>query len=130
MSGGERMKKLEQYKKICLLFPESEETYPFDEHTCAMKVNGKVFALLYEDNISLKCDPWLALDYREMYKGVTAGYHLNKKHWNSVNLNSDVSKKEIIEMIIHSYKCVVLKMRKSTREMLFTKLEDQIEFMK
>ena len=65
-----------------------------------------------------------------MYEGVKPGYHLNKKHWNTVVLESDVKRKAIVEMIIHSYKCVVGKMPKATREMLLTKLEDQMEFLK
>ena len=95
-----------------------------------IKVNEKIFAILDEVEISLKCNPDLALDYREMYEGVKPGYHLNKKHWNTVVLESDVKRKAIVEMIIHSYKCVVGKMPKATREMLLTKLEDQMEFLK
>lgn len=119
------------YRDICLILPESEETFPFGIETSVIKVKGKVFALLYGDNnISLKCDPWLALDYRDMYKGVTEGYHLNKKHWNTIDINLDVPKKDLIDMIIHSYKCVVNKIRKSDREILLSKLEDQIELLK
>ena len=124
------MSKLEIYKKICLLLPESEETYPFGFDICVIKVNNKMFAVLYNEEMSLKCDPDLALNYREMYEGVKEGYHFNKKHWNTVSLASDVSKKAIIEMIIHSYECVVKKMTKNTREILLSKLEDQKEQIK
>lgn len=126
----EKKSNLIDYRDICLSLPDSEETFPFGIETCVIKVKGKVFALLYNDNISLKCDPWLALDYRDSYKGVTAGYHLNKKHWNTIDINSDVSKTDIIEMIIHSYKCVVNKIKKSDREILLSKLEDQLELLK
>ena len=124
------MSKLEIYKKICLLLPESEETYPFGFDYCVMKVNNKMFAILNKEEISLKCDPDLALNYRDMYEGVREGYHLNKKYWNTVTFGSDVSKKAIIEMIIHSYECVVRKMTKNTREILLSKLEDQRELIK
>ena len=124
------MSKFKIYKKICLMLPESEETYPFGPENCVIKVNDKMFAILDEIEISLKCNPDLALDYREIYEGVKPGYHLNKKHWNTVVLESDVKRKAIVEMIIHSYKCVVGKMPKATREMLLTKLEDQMEFLK
>lgn len=124
------MSKIEIYKKICLLLPESEETYPFGFDNCVIKVNNKMFAILYGETIALKCNPDLALNYRQMYEGVKEGYHLNKKHWNSVELNSDVKKKAIIEMIIHSYECVVRKLPKSSREILLSKLDDQRELIK
>ena len=124
------MSKFKIYKKICLMLPESGESYPFGPENCVIKVNDKIFAILDEIEISLKCNPDLALDYREMYKGVKPGYHLNKKHWNTVVLDSDIKRKAMIEMIVHSYKCVVGKMTKSTREMLLMKLEDQMEFLK
>ena len=124
------MSKVAVYKKICLLLPESEETYPFGFDTCVIKVSNKIFAILYDGNISLKCNPDLALNYRQMYEGVKEGYHLNKKHWNTVELNSDVKRKAIIEMIIHSYECIVRKLPKNSREILLSKLEDQRELIK
>ena len=113
------------YRKICLKLPESEETFPFGPKDAVMKVNGKIFAILSGDEISLKCNPERALDYRDMYEGVKEGYHLNKKHWNTVKFDSDVNKAALMEMIIHSYKCVTAKMSKSVREVLWAKLEDQ-----
>lgn len=130
MKRGEKMSKFKTYKKICLMLPESEETYPFGPENCVIKVNGKIFAILDEIEISLKCNPDLVIDYREMYEGVKPGYHLNKKHWNTVVFDSDVKRKAMIEMIIHSYKCVVGKMTKAVKDMLFTKLSDQMEFIK
>lgn len=86
----------------------SEET-PFGPGVLVYKVMGKMFALTAADNavsISLKCDPHLAEILRDAYQGVTAGYHLNKRHWNSVRLDADVPQAEIIRLIGHSYDLV------------------------
>ena len=91
------------YRKICLKLPESEETFPFGPKDAVMKVNGKIFAILAGDEISLKCNPERALDYRDMYEGVKEGYHLNKKHWNTVVLDGSVPDEDLKRMIGESY---------------------------
>lgn len=85
------------------------------------KVAGKVFALLPVEvatSISLKCDPALAVMLRETYPTVTPGWHLNKKHWNSVEVDGSIPEGEILEMIDHSYELVVKGLNKAEREAL------------
>ena len=100
------MSKFKIYKKICLMLPESEETYPFGPENCVIKVNDKMFAILDEIEISLKCNPDLALDYREMYEGVKPGYHLNKKHWNTIICSGQLSDDEVLDLARLSYQLV------------------------
>ena len=86
----------------------TEET-PFGPGVLVYKVLGKMFALTAAQRaagISLKCDPHLAEVLREQYAGVTPGYHLNKRHWNSLALNGDVPEAEILRLIGHSYDLV------------------------
>src|SRR5438477_5606486 len=61
------------------------EGFPFDATALVFKVGGKMFAILVEDSVSLKCDPGYAVALREQYPAVTAGYHLNKRHWNTTS---------------------------------------------
>ena len=126
-----------EFEAYILSLPGVWLDYPFGEGTAVYKFGnpeGRIVAIVQEGSsplrVSLKCDPLLAQNLREKYETVLPGYHLNKKHWNTVVFESDVKRKAIVEMIIHSYKCVVGKMPKATREMLLTKLEDQMEFLK
>lgn len=87
----------------------TSEGFPFDEKTLAFKVGGKLFALLDIDeftSVNLKCDPEKAIDLREQFSGVQPGYHMNKKHWNTVVLQSDVSDQLLLELVVHSYELV------------------------
>ena len=83
------------------------EGFPFDEDTLVMKVGGKMFALIsLEKNplwISLKCDPERAIELRESYACVQPGYHLSKVHWNSIVLDGELSDRQVLELIDHSY---------------------------
>lgn len=100
-------KKVEQY---LLSMPNAKLDYPFGEDTAVYKVNDKMFALVKEDSdpvqLSLKCDPLLAETLREKYETVLAGYHLNKKHWNTILLTGQLSWDEIQDLIRHSYQLV------------------------
>ncbi len=104
--------KKQELINYCLTLQNAIETYPFDETTTVIKhnKNNKMFALIYEKEdtlfISLKCEPVKAEVLREHYKGVVAGYHLNKKHWNTINTNLDVPLDEIKSMITHSYNLI------------------------
>lgn len=84
--------------------------YPFGENTAVYKVNDKMFALVAEKKqpvqISLKCDPVLAETLRQKYETVMPGYHLNKKHWNTIVLTGQLSWDEIKDLIRHSYDLV------------------------
>ena len=98
----------------------SEET-PFGPGVLVYKVVGKMFALTASENaggVSLKCDPHLAEVLREQYAGVTPGYHLNKRHWNSVSLTADVPEAEILRLIGHSYDLVRASLTKKQRAAL------------
>lgn len=80
-----------------------------------MKVGGKIFALLSGDSISLKCDPDIAANLREQHAAVQPGYHLNKKHWNTVHLDGSLTTEEVQDMIDHSYELVFKGLPKSER---------------
>ncbi|MBL7960478.1 MmcQ/YjbR family DNA-binding protein, partial [bacterium] len=85
------------------------------------RVMGKIFLLVGIDPaefINLKADPEKAIEWRELYDGVRPGYHMNKKHWNSVYLDGSVPDKEILSMIDHSYELIVQSLKKAEKEKL------------
>lgn len=101
---------LEFLRDYCLKKKGVTESLPFDESTLVFKVMNKIFCLTDIDNpvsINLKCDPEKALDLRERYEEIKPGYHMNKKHWNTVELNGSLKKKIILELVDHSYDLVV-----------------------
>ncbi len=110
---------LKQLRKYLASKPGSYEDFPFDESTMVIKIHSKMFALIGLEHhplqISLKCDPYLAESLRMQYKAVSAGYHLNKRHWNSVVLDGSISKKIVCEMIDHSYQLVFDKLTKKNK---------------
>jgi predicted DNA-binding protein (MmcQ/YjbR family) len=103
----------------CLLFPGAEETFPFGPKTSVFKVAGKMFALsqLGADSlrVSLKCEPRLAEGLREAHAAVIPGYHLNKRHWNTVIIDGSVPEEAIRDMIEDSYDLVVSKLPQARR---------------
>ena len=97
---------IEEIRMYCLSKIDTEECFPFDEETLVFKVNNKMYALLsLEDgsSINLKCDPEKAIELREYYPEITPGYHMNKKHWNTVDLKGNLPDSLIKELINHSY---------------------------
>jgi predicted DNA-binding protein (MmcQ/YjbR family) len=98
-------------RDLCLTFRGSEETFPFGFETSVFKVAGKMFALsrLEGDplSVSLKCEPQLAEQLRAAHPCITAGYHLNKRHWNSVLLDGFLPDEMIADMLEDSYDLVV-----------------------
>lgn len=100
-------KELEEY---LLEFPSARLDYPFGEDAAVYKVDDKIFAIVREKSkpiqLSLKCDPNLAVTLRERYESVQPGYHLNKKHWNTVILTGQLPWEEIQALIRHSYQLV------------------------
>jgi predicted DNA-binding protein (MmcQ/YjbR family) len=100
-------KKVEKY---LLSMPGARLDYPFGETVAVYKVKDKMFALMSEKsdpvNLSLKCDPKLAETLRGKYETVMPGYHLNKKHWNTIVLTGQLSWDEIQDLIRHSYNLV------------------------
>jgi len=101
-------KTVEEY---ILSMPNARLDYPFGEGVAVYKVGDKMFALISEDKkplqISLKCDPQLAITLREKYETVLEGYHLNKKHWNTILLTGQLPWEEIQGLILHSYNLVL-----------------------
>ena len=98
------------------------EAFPFGPQALVFKVRGKMFALVAIDalppSVSLKCDPEQALLWREQYEAVQPGYHMNKKHWNTVSLDGSIPADEIAAMIDQSYDLVVKGLKKTDREKL------------
>lgn len=110
---------IEILREYCLHLPFTEEKLPFDDTTLVFCVCGKMFAMIDLDNatsVNLKCDPERAITLRETYSGIIAGWHMNKKHWNTVFFDSDVSDKLILAMTEHSYSLVWQKLPKKIRE--------------
>lgn len=100
---------IETLREYCISKKGVTESFPFGNDTLVFKAGEKIFALVnLDDNLSinLKCDPALAIDIRERYSSVTPGYHMNKKHWNTVLLDGSVPDKEIFSWIDHSYDLV------------------------
>lgn len=101
---------LSQVCSHCLSLPHAEETLPFGPDVLVYKVGGKVFALTSPDEfpakVNLKCDPDKALELRDEHSGITGGFHMNKKHWNTVLLDGSVPSNLIRELIDHSYQLV------------------------
>jgi predicted DNA-binding protein (MmcQ/YjbR family) len=111
-----------ELRSVYLSFAGAREEFPFDETNSVFKVSGKMFALSRLGGIplrvSLKCDPTLAIQLRTSYPAITAGYHLNKWHWNTVVLDGSVPDDLLREMIEDSYDLVVAKLPRAQRERL------------
>jgi predicted DNA-binding protein (MmcQ/YjbR family) len=100
---------IESLREYCIRKKDTTESFPFGEDTLVFKAGGKIFALVNLDgdlSINLKCDPAFAIELRERYSSVTPGYHMNKKHWNTVLADGTIPDKEIFEWIDHSYNLV------------------------
>ena len=113
---------IEKIREYCISKPGVTEGFPFNDTALVFRVAGKMFALLdlSEDSrgISLKCDPELAIELREKHPEVTAAYHFNKKHWNTVILGGSVPDEKVKEWIDHSYELVVRSLKRADREAL------------
>ncbi len=112
---------IEEYREYCIAKTGVSEAFPFDEKVLVFKVMGKMFALCDVNgfvSINLKCDPELAIALREEYEGVTGGYHMSKKHWNSVEMDGSIDAHLIKKWIDHSYDLVVEGLTKKLKEEL------------
>lgn len=112
---------IEEYRTYCLSKPGTTEHLPFDEVTLVFKVCGKMFALTNIEtfaSVNLKCDPELAIELREQYAGVVPGFHMNKKHWNTIYTDQDILDQKMYEWIDHSYNLVVAGLPKRLKETL------------
>ena len=107
---------LAEFREYCLAKPGATEGTPFGPDVLVFKVGGKMFALAALDEVptavNLKCDPELALDLRDQYQQVRPGYHMNKKHWNTVEIDGGIPDFELRKMIDHSYDLVTKRLPK------------------
>ena len=106
---------LAQFREYCLSKAGATEGTPFGPDVLVFKVSGKMFALAALDEmparVNLKCDPDLALELRDRYEEVTPGYHMNKKHWNTVEIEGAIPDPDLRKMIDHSYVLVAKGLR-------------------
>ena len=112
---------IEGFYNYCLSLPGTTEDFPFGEETLVFKVMGKMFALTNIESfegINLKCDPVRALELRASYDEIKPGYHMNKKHWNTVSTKGMLEDDFIKELIRHSYDLVVGKLPKKEQQKL------------
>jgi len=101
---------IETLREYCISKKGVTESFPFGDDTLVFKAEGKIFALVNLEgdlSINLKCDPALAIELRERYSSVIPGYHMNKKHWNTILLDGSVPDKEILSWIDHSYSLII-----------------------
>ncbi len=114
--------KADALRDLCLTFHGSEETFPFGFETSVFKVAGKVFALSRLEgeplSVSLKCEPQLAEQLRAAHPCITAGYHLNKRHWNTVVLDGSLPEPMVADMIEDSYDLIVSKLSRARQRAL------------
>lgn len=113
---------IEELRDYCMSKKGVTEHFPFDEVTLVFKVMGKMFSLSGLEHIppavNLKCDPEWALELREEYDGrIISGFHMNKKHWNTVQYNN-LPRDFMIELIDHSYDLVIQSLTKKLKEEL------------
>lgn len=113
---------LEEFREYCLHKPGATEETPFGPDVLVFKVGGKMFALTSLERFpaaaNLKCDPDLAFDLRDRYEQVSPGYHMNKKHWNTVEIDSGIPDGELRKMIDHSYNLVAKSLPKRMQKQL------------
>jgi len=107
---------LEQLRNYTLSKPGAEETQPFGPDNLVYKINGKIFLLpdfnSHPLKFNVKCNPELALELREEFAAVIPGWHMNKKHWNTVIIDGSVSNKQLQVFVDHSYELVKGKNKK------------------
>lgn len=105
----------------CLAKRGVSQEYPFGPSPMVMKVGGKMFVLISEENsihISLKCDPVIAANLREQNPAIRPGYHLNKTHWNTITVDGSLSEEELHGMIDHSYDLVLKSLPKTKQALI------------
>ena len=115
----------DEFREYCLAKPGVTAGYPFGPGTLVMKVGTKMFTCASEDasplKVNLKSDPQEAVELRDRFEDVTPGYHMNKRHWNTVNLEGTVPEEDIRAMIDESYDLVFAGLKKSEKEVISTK---------
>lgn len=119
---------IEEIRSYCLELSLVSEDMPFGDDTIVFRIKGKIFALLNLQQpfgINLKCDPVLAVQLREEYEYVLPGYHMNKKHWNTIDLSFDIPNDKLKEWIKNSYELVIKKLTKREREELEKEMKNK-----
>jgi predicted DNA-binding protein (MmcQ/YjbR family) len=112
---------IETLRNYCLSKAGTTESFPFDNDTLVFKVMSKMFALVSiqaPDSVNLKCDPARSEELRAEWEEIQPGYHMSKKHWNTVSFFGRLSEALIIELIDHSYTLVAASLKKAEREEL------------
>lgn len=113
---------IEALRAYCLEKKGVSESFPFDDEVLVFKVLDKIFAAVNINRkpwaVNLKCDPEKAIAYREKHPEITPGFHMNKKHWNTVQFDGALRDALIKHLVNHSYELVVSKMTKKNRELL------------
>ena len=108
-----------ELKTWCLGLPGASEEFPFGDEVSVFKVSGKMFALCALDGeplqLSVKCDPELAVQLRSAYQAVTPGYHLNKRHWNTITVDGSLPDEMVADLLGDSYDLVVASLPKARR---------------
>jgi predicted DNA-binding protein (MmcQ/YjbR family) len=110
---------IEEFREYCLSKPGVTEDLPFDETTLVFKAGGKIFALTdleEEFRINLKCDPERANKLREDYTCVIPGYHMNKKHWNTIKVDGSMEDAMLSDLVDHSYQLVFNSLPKKVKD--------------
>ena len=109
----------QRLRERCLALPGASEEFPFGDEVSVFKVSGKMFALCALDGeplqLSVKCDPELAVQLRSAYAAITPGYHLNKRHWNTITLDGSVPEEMVTDLLGDSYDLVVASLPKARR---------------
>jgi predicted DNA-binding protein (MmcQ/YjbR family) len=117
---------IEAYREYCLQKRGVTEGFPFDKSTLVYKVMDKMFTLTDVEtfaSITLKCDPEVALQLREMHAEVAPGYYMNKRHWNTVGMGGSIPDTTLYQWIDHSYRLVVGRLSKKDQEWIEQKAQ-------
>ncbi len=111
-----------EFRDLCLELPQTTSDFPFDATTEVFRLGGKIFALCDKTqgmvfNVNLKCDPDLALDLRRTWpQQIQAGYHMNKRHWNTLTVDGTISDEKIQWLVCHSYECIQSKSKAKVKK--------------
>jgi predicted DNA-binding protein (MmcQ/YjbR family) len=110
---------IEELREYCLQKPGTTEGLPFGEDTLVFKVGEKIFlltSLVTGNRFNAKCDPERAIELREQFDEIIPGYHMNKKHWNTVYMDGQLTRKQLNELVDHSYELVLSSLPKKLQE--------------
>ncbi len=114
---------IEELREYCITKKGVTESFPFDEETLVFKVMNKMFLLtnINKDlSMNVKCDPEKAIELREEYSSVLPGWHMNKKHWNTVNIDGSITDQQLKDWVDHSYDLIVASLTKKLQNELLS----------